>query len=214
MEPRRASTRKWGGRVPIGERGPGQSYRPDDLPPSVYGARQPGITTPVLDHLAFAALDVTADDREVLRDLVGELTLAAERLMRAAHRPPGTGVPAGALTLTIGLGPGIFTERFGLGARPLALAPLPAFPGDALDPARCGGDLCVQGCAADERTAAAALAELLAVAEPAARLRWSQRAAMHRHPADHPQGRPRNLLGFKDATSNPRRGRDLDRHVW
>jgi deferrochelatase/peroxidase EfeB len=37
---------------------------------------------------------------------------------------------------------------------------------------------------------------------------------MHRHPADPPQGRPRNLLGFKDATSNPRRGRDLDRHVW
>jgi len=37
---------------------------------------------------------------------------------------------------------------------------------------------------------------------------------MHRRPGERPNGRPRNLLGFKDATANPRRGRDLDRHVW
>jgi deferrochelatase/peroxidase EfeB len=37
---------------------------------------------------------------------------------------------------------------------------------------------------------------------------------MHRRAGDEPHAPPRNLLGFKDATSNPRRGKDLDRHVW
>ena len=42
-------------------------------------------------------------------------------------------------TVTIGLGPGAIPQA----QRPWGLALLPAFPGDALDPARCGGDLCV-----------------------------------------------------------------------
>ena len=45
--------------------------------------------------------------------------------------------PAGALTITIGLGPGAFAGN-GL-PRPAALKPLPPFPGDALDPAYCAG---------------------------------------------------------------------------
>jgi deferrochelatase/peroxidase EfeB len=193
-------------RVPIGERGPGESYRPDRTPPSVYGRHQPGIATPLLDHLAFAALDVRADELAPLRELVAGLTERAERLMVDAE---------GALTLTIGLGPGVFGDRFGLRSRcPVALAPLPAFAGDALEPRRCGGDLCLQACAAEPQRAAGALAALVPVAAAAACVRWSQRAAMHRPSTDRADGRPRNLLGFKDATSVPRRGKDLDRHVW
>lgn len=56
-QPPRA-TRRWSRGVPIGDRGPSESYRPEDAPPSVFGAHQPGIATPVLDHLAFAALDL------------------------------------------------------------------------------------------------------------------------------------------------------------
>ncbi|MDQ6778098.1 MAG: hypothetical protein M3071_18220 [Actinomycetota bacterium] len=33
-------------------------------------------------------------------------------------------------------------------------------------------------------------------------------------PGERRDGRPCNLLGFKDATGNPRRGKDLARHVW
>jgi deferrochelatase/peroxidase EfeB len=216
MQSRRASGRNRTGGVPIGDRGPGQSYRPDDVPPSLFGSHQPGVTTPVLDHVAFAALDLRAAvDRPALQDLVAELSAAAERLMRAARRPPGEAGPAGGLTLTLGLGPGIFGDRFGLAARrPVALAPLPPFSGDALDPATSGGDVCIQACAADPGGAAAALGRLVAVAAPAARVRWTQHGSMHRAPGDRPGGRPRNLLGFKDATSNPRRGKELDRHVW
>ncbi len=206
MERGRGSSRGRGGRVPIAERGPGASYRPDDVAPSVYGRHQPGIATPLLDHLAFAALDVTTGAIAQLRELLGELTLEAERSMRAAERE---------LTVTIGLGPGVFGARFGLAARrPVALAELPQFPGDELDPAHCGGELCIQACAADPARAGDALAALVAVAAPAAAVRWSRRGSMHRLASDPPQGRPRNLLGFKDATSVPRRGRDLDRAVW
>ena len=184
-------------RVPIGRRGPGQSYRPDLAPPSIFGAHQPGIATPLLDHLVFATFDVVGRDP---RDLLIEWSARAERLMRAHD----------ALTLTIGLGEGIFDERFRLGhARPVALEKLPAFAGDELDPAWCGGDLCVQGCADDPRSAASAVEEL-----PGAVLRWRQDGFLARGPRDKPDGRPRDLLGFKSGTSNPRRGRDLDRHVW
>jgi deferrochelatase/peroxidase EfeB len=215
MQPGSGSGRSRGRRVPIGDRGPGESYRPDDVPPSLFAPHQPGVTTPVLDHLAFAALDVIAGDGAALRDLLADLTIEAERLMGATRRPPGAPGPAGGLTLTIGLGPGVFGDRFGLAARrPVALAQLPRFPGDALDAAASGGDICIQACAADPGSAGSALARLLVVAEPAAVVRWSQCGSMHRHESDRPNGRPRNLLGFKDATSNPRRGKDLDRHVW
>jgi len=41
----------------VQDRGPGESYRPDDIAPSVFAVHQPGIATPVLDHLVIAALD-------------------------------------------------------------------------------------------------------------------------------------------------------------
>ena len=214
VDSRRGGRRRWTRGVRIEERGPGESYRPDDVPPSLFGVHQPGIATPLLDHLAFAALDVTTQRASELRDLLGELTLAAEALMRAEHHLGGRS-PAGALTVTLGLGPALFGARFGLATRrPVALAELPAFAGDALDPQTSGGDLSVQVCAETPLKAEGALARLAVVAQPAARVRWSQRASMHRRPGDRPDGRPRNLLGFKDATANPRRGRDLARHVW
>ncbi len=88
--------------VPIGDRGPGESYRPDNVAPSMCGAHQPGIATPMLDHVAFAALDLASDDRAQLADLLGALTNEADRLMLAQHRAPGEGWPAGGLTVTSG----------------------------------------------------------------------------------------------------------------
>ena len=189
---------RWRHGVPVRDRGPGHSYRPDGRPPTVYGDHQPGIATPQLDHLAFAALDVTAGSD--LRALLAGWSATAEELMEA-----------GGATVTLGFGPALFDERFALAAmRPSALRELPAFPGDALDPAWCGGDLCVQTCA---HTAGAARAALQRVADGVA-VRWSQEGSLLRAPGDRPGGTPRDVLGFKGGTAKLRRGKDLDRHVW
>lgn len=93
------------------------------------------------------------------------------------------------VTVTIGLGAALFEDA----TRPVGLQPLPAFAGDDLDPARCGGDACVLLCAEEDPS------ELLArFGTP----RWQ------RH------GTRTGALGFRDGTMNPRRPLDLDRHVW
>jgi deferrochelatase/peroxidase EfeB len=180
--------------VPIAERGPGWSYRPDEAPASLYARRQPGVATPRLDHLAFAVFDLQAGAGDVLP----ELTRAAEELLSPQ------------LTVTLGLGPGVFTQD----TRPVALRALPAFAGDALRQQLCGGDLALQICAARADEAAAAADRLSAVAGGALSARWRQNAALRREAGDHAAGTPRDPLGFRDGTHNLRRGRDLDRHVW
>jgi deferrochelatase/peroxidase EfeB len=207
VQPPRA--RQWPTRVPIPERGPGESYRPDDAAPSMIGLHQPGIATAMLDHVAFGALDATVSTVTELATLLADLTAAAEELMQQRRGD------AGLLTVMLGLGPDLLADRFGLAARrPVALRDLPAFPGDELDPALCGGDLCVQACASDPHVAGDALARIVDRAAGRARVRWSQEGFVHRAPGDRRDGRPRNLLGFRDGINNPRRGKDFDRHVW
>ncbi len=60
------------------------------------------------------------------------------------------GLSPASLTVTIGLGPSVFGERFGLAAhKPALLAELPTLNGDNLDPGLTGGDLSIQACADD-----------------------------------------------------------------
>jgi deferrochelatase/peroxidase EfeB len=115
-----------------------------------YGPHQAGIATPAQDRLAFAAFDVTTTDRDELARLLGTWAAAAAQLTKGApvgaveispHAPPidtgeAIGLPAARLTITVGFGPSLFDQRFGLGhKRPAALVELPAFAGDTLQPA-------------------------------------------------------------------------------
>jgi deferrochelatase/peroxidase EfeB len=193
-------------RLTFADRGPGYSYRADDPPPSVFGAHQPGVATPLLDHLVLASFDA----ENASPDLLASWSDEAERLMTAHHTGSS---PAGALTITFGFGPGIFETEL-RDRRPAALRPLPPFDGDALDPAMCGGDLCIQACAEEGAAAAEAVRRLTAVAAGVGAPRWTQTGHLRRNRGDAPRGRPRDPLGFKDGTHNPRRGRDLDRHIW
>jgi deferrochelatase/peroxidase EfeB len=205
---------------------------PDRRLVDFHGAHQAGIATPVQGHLHFASYDVTTADRAALVALLQDWTAAA-REMTDDRRVGGSGSPsrlappsdtgeavgldAANLTLTVGFGPGLFDDRFGLGSsRPAPLADLPAFPGDTLDPALCGGDLAVQACSDDPQVAVHAVRNLTRIAAGRAAVRWAQLGFGKASATESAGPTPRNLFGFKDGTANIL-GDDADaltEHVW
>ncbi|MFE4835129.1 iron uptake transporter deferrochelatase/peroxidase subunit [Arthrobacter sp. NPDC056691] len=203
-----------------------------------FGDRQAGITTAAQDRLHMAAFDVTTEDRAALIELLKDWTAAADAM--TAGRTTGTtgavdgpydappedtgealDLDAGRLTLTIGFGASLFEKdgkaRFGLdGKRPDALIDLPHFPGDALEPARTGGDIVVQACADDPQVAVHAIRNLARIGFGKARVRWSQLGFGRTSSTSRAQQTPRNLFGFKDGTNNLKAEDTalLDEHVW
>lgn len=205
---------------------------PSDREVAFYGPHQAGIATPRQDHLLFATFDLSSDRLEDLRDLLRQWTLGAASLATAGdsrragepqNDPPGdrgeaAGLGPASLTLTLGLGPALFerdgSDRLGLGRhQPSPLRPIPPFPGDALEEARSGGDLCIQACAEHPQVVFHAVHELARQAAGLATPRWTQTGFIAR-PTD--GSRPRNLFGFRDGTNNLRLTDDaaLQRHVW
>ena len=203
-----------------------------------FGAHQGGIATPQQTHSYFAAFDLTTKQRVDVVALLRAWTDAASRMAAGQTAAPlgpdlsvagpdggnALGLDPARLTLTFGFGPGLFVkdglDRYGLAShRPAALADLPKFNGDQLDPARSGGDLSVQACADDPQVAFHAVRELARLAEKTAQLRWAQAGFMG---STRPGETPRNLMGFKDGTNNAGRPqaaqqdvpRGFDAVVW
>ena len=203
-------------------------------PVPFHGERQAGIVTLAQDRMHFVALDVRTSSREELVGLLKDWTLAAERMTRGleavdegavggprAAAPKDTGealdLSASALTVTIGFGPSLFDDRFGLApARPAGLTRLPRFPGDDLDPARSDGDVCIQACANDPQVAVHAIRNLVRIGFGKVAVRWSQLGFGRTSSTTRAQATPRNLFGFKDGTRNLKAEETaaLDEHVW
>ena len=116
-----------------------------------------------------------------------------------------TGYGPASLTVTAGFGASLLRR---LGARaPAALAPLPAFPRDELDPARSGGDIGVLFTADDAIVIAHALRTLARLAKGTARVRWQMSGfSTSEGVVAGPDATPRNLMGQLDGTGNPRPG--------
>ena len=184
------------------------------------GVRQAGITTPQQDRVHFVAFDVLTTDRTELGALLRRWSTAARALTSGApvgatgavdgrpEAPPedtgeALGLPPAGLTLTLGFGPSLFDRRLGLSSqRPAALADLPHFVGDDLDPAISGGDLCLQACAYDAQVALHAVRQLTRIGAGVVVPRWAQLGFVRTTGVDGSGGTPRNLHGFKDGTRN------------
>ncbi len=204
--------------------GDGQTSVPFD------GRHQAGIVTPVQARMVLATYDVSAVGRSGLLGLLDTWTAAARRMTAGTpvggpageyDPPPDTGealgLPPSRLTLTIGFGPTLFDDRFGLTAkRPDALVELPPFAGDALDPGHTGGDLCIQACADDPVVAYHAVHNLTRLGLGAATLRTLDVGMAPTASSRPGQDQPRNLLGFHDGTANldPTDPAAMARHVW
>ena len=195
-----------------------------------YGVHQGGIVTAPQRHSSFAAFDVTTERRSEVIDLLRTWTSVAANLC--------AGYPAGPLSdvtgrvepdsgETLGLGPARLTVNFGFGPSlfgigapdrfdlrekwPMALVEVPSFPGDQLDAARSRGDLTVHACAEDPQVALHTIRQLVRAARGVAGLRWSQAGFNESAASD---GKPRDLLGFKEGMINPSTEKELDDFVW
>jgi deferrochelatase/peroxidase EfeB len=184
-----------------------------------WGPHQGGITTPMQSHTYAAAFDLVSTEREDVIRLLRAWTSAAARMGTGQPAQPlgrdvaqpapdsgeALGLAAARLTLTFGFGAGLFVkegkDRYGLAVqRPQALVDLPLFNGEELIETRSGGDLSVQACADDPQIAFHAVRQLARLAFGVAQIRWAQIGFI---PSVPPNQTPRNLMGFKDGTSNP-----------
>ena len=208
---------------------PSASAPSDHVP--FYGEHQAGIATPAQDRLAFAAFDITTTDVHAVQTMLGSWAAAAARMTAgeaigptetAPQAPPvdtgeAFGLGPAQLTVTVGFGPSLFDDRLGLARRrPAALADLPTFPGDALDPDRSDGDLCVQACANDPQVAFHVIRNFARIGRGTVVMRWSQLGFGRTSSTSTSQETPRNLMGFKDGTNNLKAEdtAELNRFVW
>ncbi len=182
------------------------------------GTNQAGIVTDVQDRLVFAAFDVTTEDRTQLRDLLSRWTSDAEAMTQgnpvpggiaaAPDAPPADtgeayGLAPAHLTLTVGYGPDLFDDRFGLAKRkPAALAQMPRFPNEEMQPGISGGEICVQACADDPLVAYHAIHNLVRAGVGVVAPRYMQLGFGRTSSTSTSQATARNLLGFKDGTRN------------
>ncbi|MED5813827.1 iron uptake transporter deferrochelatase/peroxidase subunit [Mycolicibacterium sp. 050232] len=202
------------------------------------GDRQAGIITEAQDRMHFCSFDVTTDNRDDVVALLKQWTQMAERMTRGEetedggavdgnpYAPPSDtgealGLPASQLTLTIGFGPSFFRkdgkDRFGIADKqPAELKDLPKFPNETMDPARSGGDICVQACANDPQVAVHAIRNLARVGFGTVAVRYSQLGFGRTSSTTRDQATPRNLFGFKDGTNNLKSDETdlLDKNVW
>ncbi len=197
-----------------------------------YGhAEQAGITTPPQRYTFYMTFDVTSNQRQDLQVLLARWSAAISQLMRGESigqveplRDSSVGADTGealdlapaSLTVTVGLGPRIFTDTFGLSdKKPALLRELQSLPSDAFKTELTGGDLSLQACADDPQVAYHCIRVLARIAKHtgAAATRWAV-MGFGRASAGKGQTTPRNLFGYKDGTRNITEKADFEKFVW
>jgi len=179
-----------------------------------HGKHQPGILLQQ-PQTAVVSFDATAGNRAELTDLFQTITSRA-RFLTAGGTPPPVGidgppsdsgilgptvVPDG-LTVTFGVGPTLFDDRYGLASQlPASLTPMRSFPNDNLDPAQTGGDLILQFSAGNTDAVLHALRDIAKHTRGGMQINW--RIDGFRGPARPAGTVPRNMLGFMDGILNP-----------
>lgn len=177
-----------------------------------YGPRQPGIIAPTQSQYRLLAFDPLPG---TTRRQVGEMLATWAKIAAAAMAADPITVPIEDDAMAQGRGPANLTVTTGLGASlltrigladqiPEALAPLPPFPGDQLDPATSDGDLSILIGGNDGLVIAHAQRAIMRATAGIAVHRW-QIAGFSDPPGalPNPTATPRNLMGQLDGTDNP-----------
>ena len=195
---------------------------------AVHGPHQTAILHRSQRQSTFLSCDVFAANKAELTDLLRTITdrvrfltgggtpapVGHQRASRRLRRARAGRAGGRADGDTSGVGATLFDDRFGLAtSKPAQLTAMRMFPNDDLDPAWCHGDLLLQIAAPNTDTVLHALRDI----DQAHQGRHAGALAdgRVRLSPPRPSGTPRNLMGFKDGTSNPRpRRRDRDEPAW
>ena len=184
-----------------------------------FGPHQSGVQTTHQAHGVFTAYRLTDEaTRDTVRGVMRVATLEASRLCAGepgmSDTDPTIATIPARLTITFGFGHGLF-DRLGLAAhKPAGFIELPAFAFDELRPEFTGGDLLIQIGSDDPLTLSHAQRHMSRVVSSIAEPHYAQRG-FARAAGSSPHGEtPRNLMGFKDGTENPRTEADFDDQVW
>ncbi|WP_406277875.1 Dyp-type peroxidase [Nocardia sp. NBC_00881] len=181
-----------------------------------YGRHQAGVATAPQSNATFVAFDLrSGTDRD---DLIGVLKIWTDDAARLTQgRPaladtePELARRPARLTVTLGLGPAVFTVADLEHRRPSWLRALPPFDIDRLESAWTGGDLLLQVCADEATTVSHAVRVLCRSVSSLVIVRWMQRGFRDAAPGT----TPRNLMGQVDGTVNLAPDTpDFGRLVW
>ena len=197
------------------------------------GEHQTGVTAlPIPEQGLVASFNVQSEDRAGLTTALEELTEEIRGLMAgkppetrdAAYPPVDSGIlgekpPADNLSIVVGVGASLFDDRFGLADRkPKELETMPFLANDRLDPKLSHGDISIIFEAGHNDTVQFALRQLMRRTRSDLVLRWMIDGYARGIGAGQASEAvtPRNLLGFKDGTSNldVDDAALMDRHVW
>ncbi|MEO6700975.1 MAG: Dyp-type peroxidase [Jatrophihabitantaceae bacterium] len=213
------------------EAAPGGTPDPSTISIPFLGANQAGVYRPDSQQRSscFAAFRVLSKNGAELQTLLQTLSARIQPLTEGSLIPPsaptaggketevpgsdngvlGVDVPPDQLTVTVGLGASLFTDKFGLTAKkPRGLTAMPVFPNDTPDPDWTGGDVILQVCANDNDSVHHALRDLTRGMRGLMQLEWKITGF---HSGPRPTGTQRNLFGYKDGIVNPAESENL---VW
>lgn len=173
-----------------------------------YGDHQPAVAATSPKHAELVALNLLGGtDKAALGRLMRLWTTDIVALSAGRPAPgdtaPELAVPNVALTVTVGLGPRVFTLPGLSSLKPAGLDELPVMSHDRLADAWSGGDLLLLVGADDPVSVVHAVRRLVADAAPFAKPAWRQTGFWN---STGPDGRPvtgRNLFGQVDGTGNP-----------
>jgi len=183
------------------------------------GTHQAGVTAPPAAHGVVAAFDLRDETRDELRETLRTLSEATEQVMSGdayevrdgGFPPEDTGIlgpvpgPTGT-SIVVGFGDSLFDARFGLGEmKPIELQRMPKFSNDYLvQDHRSHGDLSIAVSADTADAVHHALRQLMRVTRGRLVPRWQKEGYNTLFDSFGPGEAPtRNLMGFKDGTSNP-----------
>ncbi|MEY4477161.1 MAG: hypothetical protein RJA31_665 [Actinomycetota bacterium] len=184
-----------------------------------FGEHQAGVQTPHQAHGVFTAYMLNdSANLDTVRGVMRVATIEASRLCAGepgmSDTDPTIATVPARLTVTFGFGLGLF-DRIGMAdKKPAGFAPQPAYVIDELRPEFSGGDLLIHIGSDDPLALAHASRHMSRVVSSIAVPHYAQSGFIRANGVAPHSETPRNLMGQKDGTENPRTEDGFAEQVW